>query len=156
MVSAMNLFVLQHAGTEEDAKDIYEWANNVLCGFVMALCGTGLPWVSMSLGLANYKHMEGKWQDVPVSVDHVYKLLEEYRRSRPDGDFFCMNKDEFLEELDTSLGPYKSLTPMSLEFAALAFDSFKDAQMTMLLRSNDDAVAKDLSNLDDPSKARNV
>lgn len=151
MLSAMHLFILQHSDSEEEALELNNWTMGTLCGFVMGGCGVSIPWLCMSLGLLNYKRVEAQIEEVPLSVDDVYRQLDEYKRSCPEENFFYMQKEEFLESLVASVGKTKyHLTPMSQEFAALAFDTFKDEQMKLHLRTSVDVVAKDLNKTEEP------
>lgn len=152
MLGAMQLFILQHSSTEQEADDLNRWTRGVLCGFVMGGCGVSIPWVCMSLGLVYSKHVEGRQEEVAVSEDVIYTQLKQYQQTcrapdhqdgqapeawaatGPEQNFFYMQKEEFLEALDASLGPNKSMTEMSKEFAVLAFDTFKDEQMRKRLR----------------------
>lgn len=134
MMAAYKLFILQHAHSDDEAMIINGFTSRILCGGVMGIAGVSAPWLLMSLGLACSKWAQSKHEELPLTAEYVYEQLELYQQSCPDGNFFCMDKESFLKWISSSLGPHRSITSMSNEFAGAAFDAFKQDEMQQRLR----------------------
>lgn len=140
MVAAMNLFILQHAFSEDEAADMNYHLRNNLCGGIMGGCGVCASWLVMSLGLTNMRRMQAQVTQVAITADQAYEQLQAYEQTCANG-VLDMDRDTYISRLRKSLGKHRIMNKMSHEFACLVFDTHKDEQLKKMLRHHKPSLA---------------